>query len=106
MDKVFDAIPEEWKLMVVFKREILEETVFVNFGDIGGNSTKVCELNDSLTKFCKLPIVNKSLLLVDPQTRFTRARYPNGNIEHILDKKIIIIGYHILLLLIKINHIL
>ena len=63
---------------VVFKRGILEETVFVNFGDVG--STKVCELNDSPTKFCKLPIFNKSLL-VDPHARFTLARYPNGNIE-------------------------
>ena len=48
--------------MVVFKRGILEETVFVNFGDIGGSSTKVCELSDSLTKLYKLPIFNKSLL--------------------------------------------
>ena len=82
MDKVFEAIPipEEWRFMVVFKGEILEETVFVNFGDTGGSRTKVCELNDSLTKFCELPIFNESLF-VDPDTRLTRARYLYDNIE-------------------------
>ena len=65
MDEVFESIPQEWRFIVVFKRGILEETVFVNFGDIGGAKTKVSELNDSLTKFYKLPIFNKSLLVID-----------------------------------------